>query len=214
MRLCVILTLGVLALGGVADAQSTAPDAGPTYVEGVAHSAFGNVTSQSYGLEAGRLVRPRLTVFGEFGQVADVSTSGLGDAAGVIARALAQIQSGVSYSVAEPVNFFAGGVKYTLSSAGKLQPYALGGFGLASAKKDVVYNVDNSDVTSRLDGYGVVLGSDLSGSASHVMFVVGAGATLPIRGRLFADLQFRLNRIFADEAISIGRAGLGLGIRF
>ena len=50
MRSFVMLTLGLLALGRVAHAQSAA---GKGYVEGVAQSAFGNVTSQSYGAEGG-----------------------------------------------------------------------------------------------------------------------------------------------------------------
>lgn len=214
MRLCAFLILGMLAFGGLAEAQSGAPAVDRGYVEGVAQSAFGNITSQSYGIEGGYPVTEQITVFAEFGRVADVTTAGLSDAAALIAGALSSVQSGSSYSVAEPVSFLAAGAKYLTPPVGRLQPYVLGGFGLATVKKDVVFNVDNVDVTSRLDDYGIVLGSDLSGSTSSAMFVLGAGATLPIRGRLFADLQFRFNRIFADEPISVGRVGLGLGVRF
>ena len=213
MRLCVTLILSVLVLGGVAEAQTPAPAADEGYVEGVAQSAFGNVTSQSYGLEAGVPVGP-VTVFGEFGRISDVTTPGLADAAAIIAGALSQVVSGVTYSVAEPVVFFAAGAKYVIHTSGKLQPYVLGGFGLASVKKDVVYNVDNADVTSDLENYGIVLGSDLSGSVTDPMFVVGGGATVPFGGQLFIDLQYRFNHIFADEAISVSRAGIGIGIRF
>ena len=45
------------------------------YVEGVAESAFGNVTSQSFGAEVGVTVRPDLQVFGSFGHVRDVATT-------------------------------------------------------------------------------------------------------------------------------------------
>ena len=50
-------------------------DADHGYVEGVIQSAFGNVTSQSYGAEVGFTVRPNLQVFGEVGRVRDVATA-------------------------------------------------------------------------------------------------------------------------------------------
>src|SRR4030095_2158365 len=49
MRSLLIVGASGLVVGGVASAQTT--DRG--YVEGVAQSAFGNVTSQSYGVEFG-----------------------------------------------------------------------------------------------------------------------------------------------------------------
>ncbi len=53
-RLFAVLVLGTLVSSSVASAQS-APKPAPMkgYVEAVAQSAFGNVTSQSYGAEIG-----------------------------------------------------------------------------------------------------------------------------------------------------------------
>ena len=48
------------------------------YVEAVAQSAFGNVTSQSFGVEAGINITPSTQVFVEFGQTRDTSPSTLG----------------------------------------------------------------------------------------------------------------------------------------
>ena len=94
------------------------------YVQAVAESAFGNVTSQSYGAEAGFTVRPDLQIFGSFGHVGNVATDELSAAAQSIAGALSQLQSGtVSYSVNEPATFFAGGVRYRFQVASVLKPY-------------------------------------------------------------------------------------------
>src|SRR4029453_13056495 len=67
------------------------------YVEGVVQTAFGNVTSQSFGAELGRRIAPPLHVFVEAGQTRDTSPTGLGEDAQLIAGFLAQTQSGVSY---------------------------------------------------------------------------------------------------------------------
>ena len=110
MRSFVALAIGVLALSSVANAQTPpAPEADHGYVEGVLQSAFGNVTSQSFGAEVGVTVIPNLQAFGEFGKVRDVATTGIGSAAQLIAGFLSQTQTGVSFSVKEPVTFAVGG---------------------------------------------------------------------------------------------------------
>ena len=85
----------LLAMAGAARKRRRPPprpDRG--YVEAFAESAFGNVTSQSFGAEVGFTVRPNLQVFGSFGQVRDAPTPELGAAAQTVAGALAQVQSG------------------------------------------------------------------------------------------------------------------------
>ena len=87
MRAFVAVVIGTLALSGVASAQtqaSAAADADHGYVEAVIQSAFGNVTSQSYGAEGGITVRPNIQVFVEAGMVRDVATSSIGTAAQII----------------------------------------------------------------------------------------------------------------------------------
>ena len=49
MKLMVAGLVGMLAVSGVAHAQSATESTG--FIEGVAQSAFGNVTSQSFGIE-------------------------------------------------------------------------------------------------------------------------------------------------------------------
>jgi len=105
-----MIAAGIVCSAASARAQTPPADRG--YVEGVAESAFGNVTSQSFGAEIGVTVRPDLQVFGSFGNVRDVATTEISSAAATVAGALAQLQpAAVSYSVKEPVMFFIGGVR-------------------------------------------------------------------------------------------------------
>ena len=211
MRSVVALTMAMLAFGSVASAQD---DRG--YVEGVLQSAFGNVTSQSYGVEAGVTITRRVQVFGEFGAVRDVATASIGTAAQQIAGFLSQTQSNVAYRVKQPVTFGAGGVKFIIPTSGSLRPYVLAGAGIASVKQDVIFTVGGSDVTSALAAqYGVQLGSDLSGSFTKPMITAGAGLMWPAWQRLVVDVNYRFGRILAeDEGINVSRAGIGVGVRF
>ena len=232
MRRVLVLMTGMFALaGGVASAQGSAsftpaPDTG--YVEGVAQSAFGNVTSQSYGAELGFTILPGLQVFAEGGQIRDVATPDLGINAQTIAGALgvALKQSGdartVGYSVKEPATFGVVGIRYLIptsgsgrSPLGKAHPYVMGGVGIAKVEKRVAFTIGGTDVTGTLQQYGVQLGTDLSGSVTKPMLTLGGGVTLPIWRQLVLDFQYRYGRIFADDqAIVAQRAGVGLGIMF
>jgi hypothetical protein len=216
MRCSLALAMAILACGRVAAAQP-APAADRGYAELVVQSAFGNVTSQSFGVEAGVTVWPNLQVFVEAGKVRDVATTEIGVAAQTIAGFLSQTQSAVAFSVKEPVTFGVAGVKYLIPlSNSTLRPYVLGGIGIASVSQNVAFTIAGSDVTSSLaTSYGVALGTDLSGSFTKPMFVAGGGVMWPAWQRLVVDAQFRFGRILADDGgINVSRAGIGVGVRF
>jgi opacity protein-like surface antigen len=215
MRYVVAVLLGAVLPVNVAHAQTAAGDPEHGYVEAVAQSAFGNVTSQSYGVELGYSLDPTLQIFVEGGRTRDVATAGLGNAAQLIAGALSQTQSGVSFTVREPATFGAAGIRYLFDSGTKVRPYALAGFGIARVKHEVAFTVGSGDVTSTISQYGVVLGTDLTGSFTKPMLLLGAGATYPVWKQLVLDFQFRYGRIFApDSGINVSRAGIGVGFLF
>lgn len=208
----------LLAAGTAARAQTpAAPAAAPAdrgYAMATAESAFGNVTSQSFGAEIGVTVRPELQVFGSFGMVRDVATTELGTAASTIASALAQLQpSAVSYSVKEPATFFTGGVRYRFKVDSKLQPYVSAGLGIASVTKDVKFLIGGSDAAGSLAQY-VTLGSDISGDETGLMFTFGGGVVYPVWQQVIVDLHYQFGRISTETPITVSRAGIGLGIRF
>ena len=159
-----VWTGGVLVwtvFSGLAHAQSAPPARDRGYVEAVAQSAFGNVTSQSYGGEIGVTIVPGVKVFLDAGHVRDASPSTLGASAGVIASALSQTQGSVTFQVKQPVTFVLVGVRYGFPLAtGTLEPYLIGGGGVASVKRDVTFTVAGTDVTATIAQYGVVLGTD------------------------------------------------------
>jgi opacity protein-like surface antigen len=221
MKSLLVLMVSGIVLGGVAEAQTAAGGgAGATestgYVEGIAQSAFSNVTSQSYGAEAGFTITTGLQLFVEAGRIRDVATSDLGLNAQTIAGALNQSQNGLfSYLVKEPVTFGVAGLKYLIPVAGNLQPYVMGGLGVARYTKNVRFLVSGTDVTGNLAQYGVVLGSDLSGDFTKPMLSLGLGVVWPVRQPLVIDFQYRYGRIFADnQGISVNRVGVGVGVRF
>src|SRR5689334_15467399 len=96
----------LLTLSGVAFAQGAATDQSG-YAVAVAQSAFGNVTSQSFGLEAGWALDPRLTLIAELGEMRDTAPDALGESALQIAGYLTATQpNAVNFSVKQPVFFF------------------------------------------------------------------------------------------------------------
>jgi opacity protein-like surface antigen len=225
MKSLLVLMVSLIVGGAAAEAQTTAgrgagpaePDTG--YVEGFAQSAFGNVTSQAYGGEAGFTVATRLQVFVEGGRIRDVATSDLGINAATIAAALnLSQQNSLPFlpTVKEPVTFGVAGVKYLIPLNSKLEPYVMGGFGVARYTKDVHFFVGGTDVTQNLASqYQVVLGSDLSGDFTRPMLSLGLGVTWPAWERLIVDFQYRYGRIFADtQGINVNRVGVGVGVRF
>jgi opacity protein-like surface antigen len=219
MKSLLVLMMSVTVLGGAAEAQTTARgSAEPVtgYVEGIAQSALSNVKSQSYGAEAGLMVTTSLQVFLEVGRIRDVATADLGANALTVAAALTLAQgSSVGYTVKEPVTFGVAGVKYLIPVNSKLEPYVLGGFGVARYTKNVRFLVGGVDATANLAQYGVVLGSDVSGDFTKPMLSLGLGVTWPAWESLIVDFQYRYGRIFADnQGINVSRLGVGVGVRF
>jgi opacity protein-like surface antigen len=219
--------LGALALSllypqspliGVAHAQSQSPAPAREnkgYVEGVAQSAFGNVTSQSFGLELGFTLVSPLQVFVDAGYVRDTAPSDLGASAQLIAGFLSQTQNNVAFTGKEPVTFGVVGLRYLIPVSSKLQPYVLAGGGVAQVKKDVSFSIAGNDVTSTLPQYGVVLGSDLSGTETKPMVSVGGGVVWNAWQTLIVDFQYRYGRVFtSDQGLNVNRAGVGIGVRF
>jgi opacity protein-like surface antigen len=214
MKLMVAGLVGMLALSGVAHAQSTSESTG--FVEAVAQSAFGNVTSQSFGIEGGVTVAPKIAVFAEVGMVRDTAPDTIGPSAQIIAGYLTQVQSAaVAFTVKQPASFGVVGVRYTIPYSEKLHPYIAVGGGLARIKRDVAFTVGGSDITDKLDTYGVVLGSDLAGTESKPMITAGGGVVWNLSSMWLVDAGYRFGRIMTDtKGTNVSRAGLGIGFRF
>ena len=206
------VALALLALPRGAAAQAMPASASSGYVEAVANSTFGNVTSQAYGVEFGYRVWSEAQIYVEAGQVRNAATASLSAAAQSIANALTQLQpAAVSYSVKQPVTYFSGGVRFPLGTGSKAVPYVIAGFGVAQVKKDVTFTLSSSDPVSQY----VTLGDDLTGTDTSLLLNAGGGVMWMATQRLVVDFQFRVQHVFAEgEGMNIGRAGVGLGVRF
>jgi opacity protein-like surface antigen len=216
MKLVFAGLAAVLALSGVASAQTTSEDE-TGYVQFVGQSAFGNVTSQSFGAEGGVKLKPNLSVFAEFGRVRDSAPSSIGPAAQVIASYLGATQSGkVQFSVRQPIFFGDIGIKYSFALTNeKLHPYVMAGGGMARVQRDVKFTIDGNDVTDKLGNYGVTLGSDLAGDLDKPMFVAGGGVVYTVGEKLQFDAGYRFNGIMTEGTrTNVNRVGLGIGFRF
>jgi opacity protein-like surface antigen len=204
------------ALGAPAYAQQAPSGSGTLppsrgYAEGVAQSAFGNVTSQSFGGEFGIAVRPGVSIFVEGGFIRDAAPASLGTAAQTLASAVTVLAGPTTYRVKEPITFGVAGVKYAFPvSSSSVAPYVLGGAGFAQAKKDVSFTTPSGDITQY-----ATLGTDLSGSETKAMISVGAGVDWLIGRVVVIDLQYRYGRVFTSgDGLNLNRAGVGVGVRF
>ena len=212
MKLIVASLVGMMTLSGAAYAQSSDSTG---FIEGVAQSAFGNVTSQSFGIEGGISIAPKIEIVVDLGMVRDSSPKALGTAAQLVAGGLTNVQSSsVTYSVKQPIGFGMIGVRYTIPRSDKLHPYIEVTGGLARVKRDVRFTIGGTDVTDTLSKYGAVLGSDLAGSESKMVFGGGAGVVYDITPSFIFDAGYRFNRIASDPATTVNRVGAGIGYRF
>jgi len=198
-------------LSGVAFAQSpTAADESKGYAEVVAQSAFGNVTSQSFGGELGVTVKPGLQVYVDAGYVRDTTPSSLSASAQAVAGAIGAQAGGSSYQVKQPVTFGVAGIKYLLPvDQSRFAPYLMAGGGAARVQKDVSFTVAKGQVSDY-----VTIGNDLAGSETKGMVSVGIGVDVALGGTFIVDLQYRFGRVFTSEGLNINRLGVGFGVRF
>jgi opacity protein-like surface antigen len=214
-RLVGLAAACVLVASGTIQAQPAQGES-KGYVEGVAQSTFGNVTSQSFGVEAGFDIGQGLAIFVEVGHARDTAPSSVGADAQLIAGFLAQTQSGVSYGVKQPMTFGVGGIRYAVRTANPaMRPYVMGGAGAAHVDKNVTFSIGGSDITTDIQQYGVVLGSDLAGSETKPMISVGGGVVWSAWRQLVLDFQYRYGHVFtSEESLNVNRAGIGAGVRF
>jgi opacity protein-like surface antigen len=212
-RYSMLIALMVAGRVGAVDAQTGDEQ---WYAEFTAAATLGHKSDSSVGGELGYTWTDERQLFLELGQMGNVATSAVDERAQFIARAI-----GASASVAQKATYFDAGLKYRLAERGRWRPYGLVGLGLARVKTESNFTVNGNDVTDQLDQYGVLLGSDLSGSVTKFFLTLGVGANVPFGRRYLADLSYRFGRIFPrggaiedDTGINTQRVQGGVGILF
>ena len=164
MKISLMVLVCTMGIAGIASAQGA--DMG--YIEGVAQSAFGNVTSQSFGGELGVTVRSGLQVYVDAGYVRDTTPSSLAASAQVIANDISAKAGGGAYQVKQPVTFGVAGIRYLLPvDQSRFAPYVMVGGGAARVEKNVSFTVASGQVSDY-----VTVGSDLAGTETKGMISV------------------------------------------
>lgn len=215
MRRMLVLFVMVCAAATAAQAQTPADTRG--YAEAVAQSAFGNVTSQSYGAEIGIALRPGLQIFVEGGQVRNAATADIQTGADKMVRALNDLQTAtVGATVKQPVAFGVAGLRYVFPvSSPRIEPYILGGFGVARVKNDVTFQLGGAEASASTISQYITLGTDLLGKETRPMASGGVGVAWTAWKQLVLDFQYRYGRVFVpDQGVNVNRAGIGVGVRF
>ncbi|HEV3214155.1 MAG TPA: outer membrane beta-barrel protein [Vicinamibacterales bacterium] len=222
MKQLVIMALVAVFVGvGTARAQTPGASEDIGYAEVTFGPTFGHKTSGSVGGEAGLFLGSlgpgRIGVFGEAGRMANIATSEIETKAQTIAGAF-----NATFQAKQPATYFDGGVVMRFSPQHHFTPYALVGIGGATVSNKVTFAVGGTDVTSRLNQFGVQLGGDLTGSYTKVFVTVGAGAHVTLMDRWIADVSYRYGRVGQDtvssqviyKGFNTGRLQFGAGVKF
>jgi hypothetical protein len=149
--------------------------------------------------------------------VHNVATADISDSGQTLAGYLSQTQANVLYNVRQPVTFDVAGVRFIVPVAGRVQPYVMGGGGVAKVKQNGTFTVGGPNLTNTWAQapYNVQLGSNLSGTFMKPMLSSGGGIVWPTWRQINRYFQYRHGRIVAEDGgLNVSRAGIGLGVRF
>ncbi len=189
------------------------------YAEINGGATLGHKSDLSVGGEAGYQVMSNLDVFGEVGHIGNAASADLESRANVIANNV-----GATASVIAKVNYFDFGIRYRfVVRQPNVHPYVAVGVGGAHVTTETTLSINGATVAP---GTLVTFGSDLNGSETAPLFMIGGGATLTFASRYFADISYRFGRVFGksetsgSESITVlnafntNRVQVGLGIKF
>lgn len=212
-KLAIVCGTTLFIGAGTAQAQTAAstPD-GRYSAQITAAATLGHKSDSSFGGEFDYRYNEDWDFFFEAGRMGNVASSNLDARAQLIANAI-----GANASFVQRAAYFDVGARYRLMARGRWDPYVAAGFGGANVKTRTNFSINGVDVTNDL----VAVGTDLSGTLTKAMLMIGGGATMPIKSRYFLDLSYRYGRIFArtgeienDNGISTQRVQVGFGLKF
>lgn len=165
----------------------TAPPA-PAPVTNIGNVSIGGVVGIAAvqnvgGLVGGRVgykVSPKVEIIGDATWMQDTVTRRRLDTATQVAGYLQSTQGAAATgTVAEPTWSFRGGAQFTIASHGTTDFYVAVQAGAARVVFQPTFTLNNSDVTTKLPTYGVVLGSDLAGESTVADYSGGVGVRMP-----------------------------------
>ena len=207
------LLAAALSVPQLASAQTSAETKWSLGLEGGAQ-AVENVGGLG-GAQLALHITPRLAIVGEAVYLQDVVTRRRIESASNIATYLSQTQGRTaSSSLDVPAWAVTAGVRLTLKTSGGIRPYVIAQGGIARVTLRPAFSLAGADVTTTLSQYGVVLGSDLTGSSAKPVFGGGIGITAG-QGPWFFDAAVRILSIQLDgQTANTSTIAFGIGRRF
>lgn len=179
-------------------------------------------TSSVFAGQAGVRVARKLFVFGDVGQFHNLQPSTLQPTVDATDALLSTNGILVTGTSRVPAWFSVGGMRYAMPTGHGIEPYLLGGAGLArlTPSGQFIYSSgtlgtttpsSGEDVTSTL----VTMGDFTQPAAStSFMFTAGAGVEVPVAPHVNVDVGYRLSRIDADTPLTAHSFVAGIGYRF
>mgnify|MGYP001112358194 CR=1 FL=1 len=209
---CVVSVLAlVMVTTGTASAQSH---------EGLSLGVFGGVSAVEHagpvgGIELASARSARVHVFGEAAWFGDVVTRRRVETVEAVAAHLAARQGqAATGTIDAPATSFTVGARFLLAESSALRPYVAVQAGIARVTLQPTFELGGTDVTEKLEQYGVTLGEDVTGSAVRPAFGGGLGVLLD-RDAWTVDASVRVLRIqTSGQATTVTRLSVGIGRRF
>jgi opacity protein-like surface antigen len=202
--------VALLFTGTSAFAQSGA--FGPrAYVAGLGGLTFGTETDATFGGEFGRQVSESLQVYGHLTRMQDTLPRYVNEELRTVSQALTTM-TGVpwSFSAKAPAWLGVGGVRWTVPTAGRVRPYALGGAGFGHVRMKLS-ELSLGDVTGDVLSTGYLSDDDMK--TTKPLVEMGGGVQVPV-GSLYFDAGYRFSKLLDADDFNISRAYAGIGARF
>jgi opacity protein-like surface antigen len=174
--------------------------------------------------EIGVRVAPHIVVFGDVGQFHDVQPSAVQPSIDATTSFLSQSAGlNVTGTGRVPALYSIGGVRYELPRQSRVEPYVLGGIGVARMNPTAGFSYasgplpDGStpsvgdDVTSQIVSAGDFT---LPAATTAFMYTLGGGVGIPVARNWIVDAGYRFSRINSDTPINVQGVNFGVGYRF
>jgi hypothetical protein len=197
-------------------ASAAAPSVNLWYLGVMTGVTFVDHSSGLIGAEAGARVWKNLDITGELGWMNDVVTTAQMQATAPIVTFLKTSQGdNPSATVKVPVLYSAVGARWVFEEVGgHVRPYAQFAIGGARVERQSTFILNGQDITSSLPQYGVTLGSDLTGTDSHLAVGGGVGVVIPY-GMWYGSAGYHFLSIrIPSQATTVNEIRFSFGARF
>ena len=220
-RVCVLAAIAAMVLTPrAAAAQQPATGSTPSasqgfFLGGTAGISIVKNVGAHVGGELGYHLTDRLDLLGEGYWLQNVVTQNELNSAAQIATYLQGTQGQpATGTVRAPAFYLGAALRYMFTEPARARPYVVFGGGAGWITREPTFTLGGVDVTSSLNQYGIVLGSDLTGRTVSPAFIAGFGLQM-VRKQTYINLEVRATSIRTSGTPTTATSIIGgLGYRF